>query len=55
MHHDTVQVIAGQRTVDAIRTAETARIRREFARTPARWHFPRVNWHFPAHARVAGA
>jgi len=50
-----MQVIAGQRMADAIRTAETARIHREFARTPARWHFPRVNWHVPAFMRVAGA
>lgn len=54
MNDYVIQTIASQRMDEAARYARSAHIRREVARTPARWHFPRVNWAFPVPTRVAG-
>jgi hypothetical protein len=55
MNEYIAQTIARQRMDEAARYAQSAHIRREVARTRARWQFPRVNWHFPVPTRVAGA
>jgi hypothetical protein len=54
MNEYIAQKIAQQRMDEAARFAQTAHIRRAFARTPARWHFPRVNWHVPVLTQHAG-
>ena len=54
MNEYVTQRIARQRMDEAAHYAQSAHFRREVARTPARWHFPRVKWHFPVPTRVAG-
>ncbi len=49
------QTLARQRLDEAARYARSAHVRRAFARTPARWHFPRVTWQIRVPTRVTGA
>ncbi len=55
MNDYVMQSVARQRMDETARRAETAHLRRGFRRTPARRHFPRVQWHLPGHVRVVGA
>lgn len=55
MNEYVAEMITRYRIDEAVRHAQSANIRREVARTPARWHFPRVNWHFPVPTRASRA